>query len=134
MKNILIFLSCCFAVLTLLLSPALASNSIDSTYQIQDIDIIGHQKTKTEIILRELTFKTGDILSEKELQVQVKKSQENLYNLLIFNRVTINYTLDSVIAQAVHVHIEVIERWYILPAIVIQIGHGNINTWLANPE
>lgn len=111
-----------------------AFEDTEPDYHIQSINIQGNQKTKREIILRELTFHIDDTLSESELKNQIKQSQENIYNLLIFNRVTLNYNIDSITPKTININIEVIERWYIIPAVVIQIGHGNVNTWLAQPE
>ena len=47
---------------------------------IDNITIVGNNITKEAIILRELPFKKGEVLSQKQIEGKIKQSKENLTN------------------------------------------------------
>jgi outer membrane protein assembly factor BamA len=57
---------------------------------IDNITIVGNKITKEAIILREITFKKGDFLSQTEIDIKTKQSKENLVNLNLYNFVDIS--------------------------------------------
>ncbi|MBI2821886.1 MAG: BamA/TamA family outer membrane protein [Acidobacteria bacterium] len=71
-------------------SPALADVtyylSEGDRYTVEDIVVIGNRTTRREVIQRELAFAPGEPVSLEKLLA----SESNLYNLGIFNRVTID--------------------------------------------
>ena len=94
--------------------------------EIYKISIQGNKITKNEIILRELTFKTGDIITKEELEVKIKKSEENLTNLLIFNFSKISANIES---SKIYLEIKIVERWYIWPYPILEVSERNFNVW-----
>jgi len=103
---------------------------------VQTISILGTQKTKKAVILRELTFAEGDSLEAAELAAIMSRNQQNVYNLGLFNKVEFDYeTLEG----KLYVFILVKERWYIFPRphlrveerntydLISAIGSGNFN-------
>jgi outer membrane protein assembly factor BamA len=99
---------------------------------INSINIIGNKTTKSRIILREVTFSTGDTLTEPELIEAMGISSNNLRNTSLFNFVTINHLLlDSTHVQVV---ISVTERWYTWPFPIFSLAETNFNTWWENRE
>ena len=86
LKHLLVFF-----LFILLAFRGLASD--DSLIVVKSISISGNKITKNYIIFRELVFKIGDTLSPAILDQKIKKSNENLMNISLFNFVTINPTI-----------------------------------------
>ncbi len=80
----------------------------DSLVQIDSIKISGNKITEDYIILRELTFKTGDTISVSILDY----NKERVFSLGLFNDVQISYKNDN---GRNKVLIQVVESWYIYP-------------------
>ena len=96
---------------------------IDSVY------ITGNKVTKPQIILRELMFKAGQSYEKGDMDTILSESRDNVFNTQLFNFVT--FTLDSLPAcpGCYILHIDVIERWYIWPIPIFEIGDRNFNVW-----
>lgn len=97
------------------------SQQTDSIFAIKKIEITGNKKTKDFIILRELTFKTGDTIHNWPFHRE--QSRKQLINLFIFNEIAIQKN------DTGHIIIHVTERWYLWPAPVLQIADRNFNQW-----
>ena len=86
------------------------------------ISVEGNKKTKPKVILRELTFNKGDSVVMKNLDEHIARSQQNIYNLGLFNEVSIKH---DVLDGSLFVFISVKERWYIFPAPQIRVEERN---------
>ena len=92
--------------------------------------IIGNKITRDQIILRELTMKPGDTITAKHLQATLQRDRNKIYNLRLFNTVSIrllqlsNTTIDFLI--------EVEERWYTFPIPIFELSDRNFNEWWQN--
>ena len=93
---------------------------------IDNITIVGNNITKEAIILRELTFKKGEGLSQKQIEEKIKQSKENLTNLSLFNFVDIKSATRNAKADII---IDVVERWYIWPYPILELSERNFNVW-----
>ena len=93
---------------------------------IDNITIVGNNITKEAIILRELTFKKGEVLSQKQIEEKIKQSKENLTNLSLFNFVDIKSVARNTKADII---IDVVERWYIWPYPILELSERNFNVW-----
>ncbi len=113
-----------------------AQTSSDSSYQkryvLEKISISGNSKTKEKIILREIPIKVGDTILAQDLNVLVKKSQQNLINTSLFNFASIDTLFGN--ANTIELAIKVIERWYLWPNPIFEISERNFNSWLENPN
>ena len=89
---------------------------------ILNIEILGNNKTKKEIILREVTFQKNKNYNQDILKEKIKESTENLNNLKLFNFVEITQNEGNI-------YIEVTEKWYFWPYPVFEISERNFNTW-----
>jgi len=102
----------------------------DSLVVIDEIEFIGNNITIDKILLREITFRTGDTLSIRKFRKNSALSQENLMNTSLFNFATIS---DSIVSHGVIQHhrvkVEVTERWYIWPLPILELAERNFNTW-----
>jgi surface antigen-like variable number repeat protein len=112
-----------------LLSVQLFSQDVE--YIIHDINIIGNQKTKADIILRELIFSIGDTLRMTELSSKFEESKNNLLNTSLFNYVTLQSAENG---SSIEIFVIVEERWYLWPYPIFEYADRNINTWLKEKE
>jgi outer membrane protein assembly factor BamA len=103
------------------------SDSIQQKF-IANIIILGAKRTRDEVILRELTFQTGDTVFNIDKEIQ--RSRSNLINTLLFNFVDIKkIAVDSFFTD---ITIVLKERWYIWPLPVFKFAEPNFNTWWLN--
>lgn len=92
---------------------------------IKEILIIGNKKTKSNIILRELTFCKNERI--KNLDSVIVKCKENLMNTGLFNFVEINYICED--STLTLIYIKVTERWYLWPMPIFEIADRNLSEW-----
>ncbi len=99
----------------LICSPIIYSQNSDTTFSKDDfsfivdsIKISGNSITEKEIILKELTFDTGDKVTPQIL----KYNQERIFSLRIFTKVELFPTLKS---GKYIINISVKESWYLYP-------------------
>lgn len=120
-----------FVLVLTIASNKLCGQDIRGPMTVSEITIIGNTKTKPHIILRELTFQRGDTIQPDQLQDQMKISQGNLTNTLLFNFVTINPLIQG---SKITIFITVAERWYAWPIPLFDVAEPNINQWLRSPD
>jgi outer membrane protein assembly factor BamA len=111
--------------------PSLNFGQENDYLVIDSISIEGNKITKRKIILRELSFSTGDTIPKNEILLEIAASKNNLNNTLLFNFVYMDFLPDE---ERALVRIEVVERWYIWPIPIFEIGERNLPTWLRDPE
>lgn len=92
--------------------------------------IAGNKITRDHIISRELSLKTGDTVSVQRLALVLEKDQQKIYNLRLFNTVTVRWLELS--QNQVDILIEVTERWYTFPVPVFELSDRNFNEWVQN--
>jgi outer membrane protein assembly factor BamA len=86
----------------------------------------GNTRTKRQVILREISIKTGDSVWIDSLPSLIFKNKLRLFNLQLFNEV--DQQTDTTGGEITW-HIRVKERWYILPSLIVQFADRNLNTW-----
>ncbi len=87
-------------------SNVILSNS--DSVRVDSISITGNKVTKEFVILRELTFKAGDIVNKKVLDF----NKERIFSLGLFNKVELNIIEKR---NIIILNIYVAESWYIYP-------------------
>jgi len=103
------------------------SNLVSAQIKITSIQLEGNKKTKSYIILRELPYHQGDILSKDSLAILDTISQQQLFNTALFEQVTVQSAyLDS---SQVVIKIQVRERWYLFPIPYFKWVDRNFNQW-----
>jgi len=95
---------------------------------IRQISISGNRKTKEYIIRREIQLKNGDTVKVADLNNELQKVRQQVYNTNLFLEVKVD--IDSAGADGINVLIAVKERWYIFPIPKFQLIDRNINEWL----
>ncbi len=94
---------------------------------VKDIQISGNDKTRTELILREIPIKKEQKVDTALLESYRKTIRQNLMNTLLFNFVLVDFLRDD--DQGVVFDIRLTERWYIWPVVYVEVPGGNVNTW-----
>jgi len=92
----------------------------DTAIIIREIQIRGNTTTKEHVILREMSIKIGDTLTQQAKELD----RNNIYNLLLFNKVDIS---DSVYENQATVIVIVSERWYFIPFPVLGMKYRDIS-------
>jgi len=108
-------------------SKKIVLDSLKPNYTIKKISIIGNNKTKDKIILRELAFTENQLIDSLLLEEKIKASRTNLLKLPLFNYVYISAV--KKIDYTVSIYIVVEERWYLWPEIMIINNERNFNIW-----
>ncbi|MEL6673771.1 MAG: BamA/TamA family outer membrane protein [Bacteroidota bacterium] len=94
----------------------------DSARVLQQIIILGADKTKDWVILRELTFAKGKAYTLKNLEAEIPQSEQNIYNLKLFNEAAIEIQVTNVGLAAI---IRVKERWYLIGYPTLRLEERN---------
>jgi len=92
--------------------------------------IIGNKITRDQIILRELSLHPGDTITAKHLQATLQRDRNKIYNLRLFNTVSIR--LLQLSDTTIDLLIEVDERWYTFPIPIFELSDRNFNEWWQN--
>ena len=80
---------------------------------IDKIFIVGNRRTKEKIILRELSFKEGEIQKKIQLDEAIERDRQKLINTRLF--MDVDFSLIDLPENRVDVIIRVTERWYFFP-------------------
>ena len=104
-----------------------APQQVDSLFVIQQINITGNQKTKENIILRELDFVVGDSIKKEDIEKRIDLNKRKLVNTNLFITIEINYIQN--IDNQIVINIELLEQWYILGYPIFQISDRNYAEW-----
>jgi len=105
-------------------------DSVQQYVRINQIVVSGNKRTRTGIILRELRLKAGDVIGNRDLDYVVQKDQQKIFNLHLFNTVTIAPV--NVDVGLVNLVVSVEERWYTFPVPRFQLSDRNFNEWWQN--
>lgn len=109
-------------------------NSLDTTVarvvQVNRILIIGNNVTRDRIISRELSLKQGDTISTKRLPQVLVRDKNKIYNLRLFNTVTVRVL--GLTNDQIDILVEVAERWYLFPSPIFELSDRNFNEWWQN--
>lgn len=98
--------------------------------KVNNIFIIGNQKTQKNIILRELDFTTDYYYDWETFMGIIKADEQKVYNLRLFTEVKITPLITG--EDEVEILISVKERWYILPSVIFQLADRNFAEWWTN--
>jgi|TARA_B110000503_G_scaffold137718_1_gene222461 outer membrane protein assembly factor BamA len=99
---------------------------------IEKIYLLGNDKTKAEIIFREMNLKEGYIYPKVAISEMINRDKLNIANTSLFNDVSIeplNISLDTL-----SLLVKVSERWYFFPSPILKFADRNLMDWLINRE
>ncbi len=95
--------------------------------QINRIFIVGNRVTKDQIVLRELTVKSGDVVYSSELPIILDLDKKKLINTRLFN--TVEIRMLEFQDDQIDLLIDINERWYTFPAPIFELADRNFNEW-----
>lgn len=98
---------------------------------VDKITLLGNDRTKDEIITRELTFEANDTISYLTINDHITKSSQNLLKTSLFNYVTIDTALNG---NQISFIVNLEERWYFWPAFSITYADRNFSSWLKTKD
>jgi outer membrane protein assembly factor BamA len=113
--------SCCGTV------PVAGPEPAEPFLIIHQIQIEGNKKTNPEVILRELDIAPGDTLPGTQIDVVLKRNKNKIFNTNLFNSVEL--LLQPNESGNIDLVIQVAERWYIFPMLILELGDRNFNEW-----
>ena len=100
---------------------------IKAQYTIRNIRVEGNVKTKQHIILRELPYAIGTIITKDSLNILNTIAQHQLINTALFHEALI--TTQFIDSANIDVQIKVTERWYFFPLPYFRWVDRNFNQW-----
>lgn len=104
----------------------------NTLFKIRQILITGNKKTRTDILLREIPFRTGEEYSLKELVKKFEDARKQLLNTSLFHEATV--AANNFEGYNVDVIVKVRERWYIFPVPYFKPVDRNLNQWLVEQK
>lgn len=99
------------------------------TKTINSIQIEGNRKTKTSVILREMSIQKGDSILGDSLEQILKLNFQRLYNLNLFTEINFQAKTVSAATNEIEIIVSLKEQWFILPQADIQLADRNVNVW-----
>ena len=114
--------------------------SIDSTpkpageksFSVRNIVIEGNKRTRPDIILREIPFKSGEVYMLQDLVKKFEVARRQLMNTSLFHEAIV--ALKSFDGYDIDVLVQVKERWYIFPVPYFKPVDRNLNQWLVEQK
>lgn len=103
---------------------------VNRVVSVNRIIIIGNKITRSRIISRELSLNPGDTISTNRIQDVLERDQQKIYNLRLFNSVSIRWLELS--NSQIDLLVEVNERWYTFPVPIFELSDRNFNEWVQN--
>jgi outer membrane protein assembly factor BamA len=94
---------------------------------IGSVTYTGNRITKTKILSREMTLRTGETMLIDSLGYHLERSRSNLRNVKLFNFVELDTCTGA--DGRLNVDVRVVERWYIWPVPLVELGDRNFREW-----
>ncbi len=104
----------------------------NSSFIVGDIIITGNKKTRPDIILREIPFRTGNAYTLQELVKEFETARRQLMNTALFNQVIV--AAKNFEGTKVNIIVELKERWYLFPLPYFKPVDRNLNQWLVEQK
>src|SRR6185437_7260819 len=122
-----------FLLLLLLFPLFSAAQTSDSSASkgnyliLRNIYIEGNEKTKPQIILREINFHPGDTIYPIKDSILILRNRNRIFNTGLFVFVDLKFTEGDSLYKDLYIKVK--ERWYWYPVPTIDLGDRNFNEW-----
>lgn len=97
--------------------------------KISSITLEGNKKTKSSVILREMSIQEEDSILGDSLEQILKLNFQRLYNLNLFTEINFRAELSKNDNKGLDIFVSLKEQWFILPQADIQLADRNVNVW-----
>jgi outer membrane protein assembly factor BamA len=131
-----IYFTFCFWAIAAFIHPAWAQEPTSgppigtSEVTVNQIFIVGNEKTRRNVILREMDIAEGATYTWNQFNELVVGDQIKIYNLQLFTSVTV--TPLFIAEDQVELLVSVKERWYVIPSIIFSLADRNFSEWWIN--
>jgi outer membrane protein assembly factor BamA len=112
---------------TIFLLTLLAYQTSAQFIRIDSILFKGNEKTKNQILSRELDFNAGDSLAINTLNTRLEFNRRKLMNTNLF--IWVKADLNQLPTGHLKITFEFLEQWYILGYPIFQLADRNLNDW-----
>src|SRR5690606_17302359 len=107
-----------------------SAENIPERVTVNQIFIVGNEKTVKNVILREMDIEVGTTYNWNEFNGLVNGDQIKIYNLQLFTTVSITPLFTA--EDQVELLVSVKERWYVIPNIIFSLADRNFSEWWIN--
>jgi len=108
----------------------LPKSQVPEKVTVNNIFIVGNEKTRRRIILREMDLSIGVTYAWEDFIALLAADRKKIYNLLLFNTVELTPLFTS--EDQVELLLTVKERWYIIPSLIFTLADRNFSEWWIN--
>src|SRR5690554_2691053 len=106
------------------------AEDVPDSVTVNNIFIIGNEKTQKNVILREMDIFEGATFEWQRFTDLVTGDQIKINNLQLFTEVTLTPLFVS--DDQVELLVSVKERWYVIPSIIFSLADRNFSEWWIN--
>lgn len=106
------------------------TDSTGKFFLINRVFITGNRLTREQIVLRELSIKSGDFIYSLDLPDILDLDKKKLVNTRLFNTVEIR-TMELP-DNKLDILVSLSERWYTFPSPIFELSDRNFNEWWQN--
>ncbi|MBD0401687.1 BamA/TamA family outer membrane protein [Flammeovirga sp. OC4] len=97
---------------------------------INKINFVGLNKTKPQIINRELDIKEGGLIPKKNIKQYITSERNKVFNTQLFE--TVDVMVIEVESDSINIEFIMVERWYTWPVPLIELADRSFNEWWNN--
>ena len=115
-------------VLLILISIGANGQSNSKSISIDQIILEGNKRTKDYVVLRELEFEEGDIISAADAEALWHENKKRILSTGLFTHVDME-ALPSEDSDGVNIFITLQENWFIYPNFIFELADRNFNVW-----
>ncbi|MBC6996830.1 BamA/TamA family outer membrane protein [Neolewinella lacunae] len=99
------------------------------TVLVADIILLGHKRTRSSVIFREMTFGKGARIPTGQLEEEMAATYSALMNTGLFASLEISYADTLLGPGRLTVTLNIRETWYLYPVPVFSLADRNFNFW-----
>ena len=96
-------------------------------YYVHDIVFSGNQITKSQIIVREMSFHAGDSIRKADLKEELIYNRRRILNLQLFS--SVRFAVNETYNDSIDITFYVTEVLYWVPHPIFSLADRNINVW-----
>lgn len=96
---------------------------------VSEINIVGNQRTKSKVILRELVVEVGDTIPLQLLDQVLYQNELQVLNTGLFTNAWLTAPDELLPGTAIPLTVTLYEAWYIFPIPIFELGDRNFNIW-----
>lgn len=96
---------------------------------INEVELVGNKRTKSDVILRELDLVKNDTLFSSNITKRFRENEKRILSTGLFTEVSINLKDWDQSSQLSTIEIILQENWYFYPNIIFELADRNFNVW-----